>query len=95
MKTRFIVFSVFLLSICVSVIAEQASATVLALDQVQAGMKGKGRTVLNQGKPEEFDVEIIGILHNWLPKRSLIVARLQSDVLEKAGVVEGMSGSPV
>lgn len=95
MKTRFIVFSVFLLSICVSVIAEQASATVLALDQVQAGMKGKGRTVLNQGKPEEFDVEIIGILHNWLPERSLIVARLQSDVLEKAGVVEGMSGSPV
>jgi hypothetical protein len=95
MKIKFIAFFTILLLFCVSVRAEQPSDTVLALDQVRAGMKGKGKTVLNQGRPEEFDVEIIGVLHNWLPKRSLIVARLQSDVLEEAGVVEGMSGSPV
>ncbi len=88
-------FFTILLLLCVPVIAEQALDAVLPLDQVKAGMKGTGKTVFNQGSPEEFDVEIIGVLHNWLPKRNLIVARLQSDVLEKTGVVEGMSGSPV
>ena len=95
MKTQFIASFAILLLLCVYVFAEQDSDSVLPLDQVKAGMKGKGKTVFNQGQPEEFDVEIIGVLHNWLPKRNLIVARLQSDVLDEAGVIEGMSGSPV
>lgn len=95
MKIKFIALFNVLLLFGVFAGAEQASESVLALDQVKAGMKGKGKTVFNQGSPEEFEVEIIGVLHNWLPKRNLILARLQSDILEKTGVVEGMSGSPV
>lgn len=95
MKIKLIAFLVILQWFNIPVVAEQASEAVLPLDQIKAGMTGKGKTVFNQGSPEEFDVEILGILHNWLPKKSLIVARLQSDVLGKTGVIEGMSGSPV
>jgi hypothetical protein len=95
MKRKFIFFFLLLLAFCLFADAGQVSDTILPFDQVKAGMKGKGKTVFNQGRPEEFDVEIIGVLHNWLPKRNLIVARLQSDVLKNTGVIEGMSGSPV
>jgi len=73
----------------------QMSPQVLSVDQIKAGMKGKGRTVFAGNKIEEFNVEILGVLHNWAPKKDLILARLEGGVLERTGVMEGMSGSPV
>jgi len=73
----------------------EASDLTLPLDQVKAGMKGKGKTVFEENKIEEFDVEILGILHNVEPKKSIIIAKLNSNVLDKSGVIQGMSGSPV
>lgn len=73
----------------------QISAQVLPVDQIKAGMKGKGRTVFAGDKIEEFNVEILGVLHNWQPKKDLILARLEGGELERTGVMEGMSGSPV
>ncbi|MFC2168488.1 SpoIVB peptidase S55 domain-containing protein, partial [Acidobacteriota bacterium] len=70
-------------------------AQVLSVDQIKAGMKGIGRTVFAGNKIEEFNVEILGVLHNWAPKKDLILARLEGGVLERTGVMEGMSGSPV
>jgi len=46
-------------------------------------------------KVEEFQVEILGVLDDVGPKQSLILARLSGGPLEHAGVMEGMSGSPV
>ncbi len=73
----------------------EASITVLPLDQVKAGMKGKGRTVFAESKVEEFNVEILGVLRNVEPKKSIIIAKLSSNFLDKTGVIQGMSGSPV
>src|SRR5210317_2137441 len=73
----------------------QMAPQVMPVDQIKAGMKGKGRTVFLGSKIEEFDVEILGVLHNWAPKKDLILARLEGGVLERTGVMEGMSGSPV
>lgn len=70
-------------------------AQILPVDQIKAGMKGKGRTVFSGNKIEEFNVEILGILRNWQPKKDLILARLDGGPLERTGVMEGMSGSPV
>jgi len=75
--------------------AAQISAQILPVDQIKAGMKGKGRTVFAGTKIEEFNVEILGVLRNWQPKKDLILARLEGNVLERTGVMEGMSGSPV
>lgn len=75
--------------------AAQISVQILPVDQIKAGMKGKGRTVFAGTKIEEFNVEILGVLRNWQPKKDLILARLEGGPLERTGVMEGMSGSPV
>ncbi|MBX9655305.1 hypothetical protein K2Y11_16955 [bacterium] len=65
------------------------------VDEVRAGMAGYGRTVIHGTKPERFDVEIIGVLHHVQPGRDMILARFKGLGLEKSGVMQGMSGSPV
>ncbi len=72
-----------------------AQSSILPVDQVKAGMTGKGRTVFEGSRIEEFDADILGVLTNNSPKRSVIIARLRGKVLETAGVIAGMSGSPV
>ncbi len=58
-------------------------------------MKGVGRTVFLGTKVEDFNVEILGVLENAGPKQNIILARLSGGPLEKTGVMQGMSGSPV
>ena len=83
------------LIICVVLSAVEGSVPILPLDQVKVGMKGKGRSVFQGNRIEEFDVEIIGVLKNVQPKKSIILARLKGGILDEAGVISGMSGSPV
>lgn len=73
----------------------ESSVPTLPLSQVKAGMKGKGKSVFEENRIEEFDVEIVGVLQNFEPKRNLIIAKLGGRVLDKSGVIQGMSGSPV
>jgi hypothetical protein len=59
-------------------------------------MQGKGITVFEGNKREEFTVHILGVLENVMgPRRSLILARLEGGRLADTGVMQGMSGSPV
>jgi len=61
-------------------------------------MKGTGKTVLKGNDIKEFDVEVLGILENDPsvgPKRNIILAKLTGINLEKTGVIQGMSGSPI
>ncbi len=58
-------------------------------------MHGVGRTVFSGGKVDEFQVEILGVLDNIGPKESLILGRLSGGEIERTGVMQGMSGSPV
>jgi hypothetical protein len=95
MKIKIKIFFPVLLLLCNYSFAQDFSVSVLPVQEIQAGMKGKGKTFLQDNTFEEFDVEILGVLHNWQPKRNLILARLNSDVLNNTGVVDGMSGSPV
>jgi hypothetical protein len=65
------------------------------VDDIHAGMKGIGRTVMKGTKVETFQVEVLGVLKNTSPGRDLVVCRLSGLNLEKTGVIAGMSGSPV
>lgn len=67
----------------------------MPLSQVQKGMKGYGLTVFEGTTVEKFDVEILGLLHNIGPGQNLILARVDSPVVRRAGVIAGMSGSPI
>jgi hypothetical protein len=59
-------------------------------------MHGIGRTVFSGDRVEDFQVEILGVLENSIgPKQSLILGRLSGGPLERTGVLQGMSGSPV
>jgi hypothetical protein len=67
----------------------------LPLSGIQAGQKGVGRTVFSGGKIEEFQVEVLGVLENVGPRQNIVLARLSGGPIERTGVLQGMSGSPV
>ena len=70
----------------------------MGVDQIRPGMRGFGKTVFQGTKIDTFSVEIVDVMRNVFgPKEDLILARLSGGPLplEKTGVIEGMSGSPV
>jgi hypothetical protein len=72
-----------------------AKTEFFKIEDLQPGMKGIGRTCVQGSSPEEFQVEILGVLHGANPGVSVVLARFSGSLLEKTGIFEGMSGSPV
>lgn len=72
-----------------------AASETLPVDQVRAGMKGYGLTVVRGYGVERFDVEVVGVLRNTAVGRSVILVSLSGLDLAETGVVAGMSGSPI
>src|SRR3979411_3254836 len=59
-------------------------------------MKGIARTVFAGTEPQEFSLEILGVLPGFTgPRQTTIIARLSGTNVDKTGVFAGMSGSPV
>ncbi|MCU1228858.1 MAG: hypothetical protein JWO97_1742 [Acidobacteria bacterium] len=81
--------------LALSLTAALVSAATMPLSQVKKGMKGYGTTVFEGTKLERFDVEILGVLNNIGPGQDLILARVDGPVIQRAGVIAGMSGSPI
>ena len=69
--------------------------TFWQIEEVKAGMKGQGKTVIKGTKIESFEAEVLGVLKNTSPGRDMILCKLSGAGLEKTGVIAGMSGSPV
>src|SRR2546428_9214517 len=84
-----------LLTLLTSLFTAAAAAETMPLAQIQKGMHGYGVTVFEGNRLEKFDVEILGVLHNIGPGQDLILAKVDSPVVQRAGVIAGMSGSPV
>ena len=75
---------------------ESGSAGFFPLSQLKEGMTGKARTVFRGSEPEEFNVEILGVVPGAIgPKQDLIVGRLSGGGADRTSVFAGMSGSPV
>jgi hypothetical protein len=76
--------------------ASRPAASFMPVGAVTPGMIGTGRTVYAGDALEDFKVEIIGTLSNITgPSRKLILAKLSGGPVDQAGVIAGMSGSPV
>ena len=59
-------------------------------------MQGYAYTIFEGNQIEKFDLEVVGIMPNFLgPKQSIILVELKGPKVEHTGVVAGMSGSPV
>ena len=100
--TSALAFSLALIASCFTTVTAQQSSSLKSaarffpLEDVRPGMKGVARTVFAGSEPEEFGVEILGVLPGFpAPRQSAIIARLSGANVERTGVFAGMSGSPV
>ena len=76
--------------------AQPALNETLPIEQVRPGMQGYAYTIFAGDQVEKFDLEVIGVMPNFLgPKQSIILVQLKGPKVEHTGVVAGMSGSPV
>jgi hypothetical protein len=74
----------------------QQSTDILPLSEVHPGMQGYAYTIFAGDQIEKFDLEVLGIMPNFLgPQQSIILVQLKGPKVEHTGVVAGMSGSPV
>src|SRR5579863_8024334 len=72
------------------------SNEILPLSQVRPGMQGYAYTIFAGDQVEKFDLEVIGVMPNFLgPRQTIILVQLKGPKVEHTGVVAGMSGSPV
>src|SRR4051794_36548654 len=87
----------FLLALgCIPALAgEPDPKTYWDVKDLRPGMKGVGKTVMVGTKLEEFGAEILGVMRDVSPGRDMVLCRLTGCNLEHAGIIQGMSGSPV
>ena len=79
----------------VSLAAEPDPKTYWDVNDIKPGMKGTGRTVMVGTKLEEFGAEVLGVMKGVSPGRDMVLCRLTGCNLEHAGIIQGMSGSPI
>ncbi len=65
------------------------------IDEIAPGDRCTGLSVFQGTEIEEFELEILGVVRDVSPGSDLILARAEGELLEKTGIMQGMSGSPV
>src|SRR6059058_184368 len=75
--------------------SEPDSKTYWDINDIRPGMKGTGQTVMVGTKLEEFGAEVLGVMRGVSPGRDMVLCRLTGCNLEHAGIIQGMSGSPI
>ena len=107
LNPKFSVFIALILALSLSVFAQTPAAhngssreitspNFFPLSQLREGMQGKARTVFRGSEPEDFNVEILGVIPGAIgPKQDLIVGKLSGGGADRTSVFAGMSGSPV
>ncbi len=109
MKPRFFACLLIICAFCLSIFGQtqaknESKATVAKISKAQffpvselkEGMKGTARTVFRGSEPEEFTVEILGVVPGAIgPHQDMIVGRLSGGSADRTSVFAGMSGSPV
>lgn len=100
LMTRLLGPIAFALLLCPFLYSQQPAALPKAqafwnVDDIKPGMRGEGRSVVKGVKIETFQAEVLGVMRNSSPGRDLILCRLSGMNLEKSGVIQGMSGSPI
>ena len=75
--------------------ANAKRTTTISTSEIRPGMKGYGLTVFKGTVPERFDVEVVDVVPNFLLRQDIILIHCKHPVTDKAGVIGGMSGSPI
>lgn len=78
------------------VIPDIPGSQIFPLSQIKEGMRGTARTVFSGTEPQEFGVEILGVVPDSIgPHQDMIIGKLSGDLAMRTFVFAGMSGSPV
>jgi hypothetical protein len=83
------------LGVSVPLARGDAKPGTIGVGEIHEKMKGYGLTVFQGTTPERFDVEVIGVLHNFRPGQDLILVKTPHPRLNIVKTVAGMSGSPI
>lgn len=70
-------------------------AGCMPFDDIRPGMRAVGRTVFQGTTLDSFALEILGVVRDFTPGGGLILARASGDSVERVGIAQGMSGSPI
>ena len=65
------------------------------IEDLRPGLRGVGLTCFEGTRPEEFQVEILGVMRGVTPGADSVLARFSGGLIDRYGIFEGMSGSPV
>jgi hypothetical protein len=68
---------------------------VYPLSKVHRGQTGYGLTTMAGATPERFTFEVVGVVHNFLPKQDIILVKSDDPKMQLTGFWQGMSGSPL
>jgi SpoIVB peptidase S55 len=91
----FLLLALALLLPSAAAAAESPAVPTLGVEGLRPGQKAVVKTVFEGDKIEEFDAEIVGVLHGGRVEGDMILARATSERVLRTGVAAGMSGSPV
>lgn len=73
----------------------KASDQIITVDEIEPGMKGYAVTVFFGDKSDRFDIEVVDVIHDYLPDQDAVLFKSDDPRLEHSGIVGGMSGSPI
>jgi hypothetical protein len=72
-----------------------AKGLTIPVSEIKDGMTGYGLTVFKGTEPEQFKVEVLGVLKTFRPGEPIIVIKTPHPRLDIVKTVHGMSGSPI
>ena len=86
---------VALLSGAYALRADAARVDTLDVADVRPGMKGHAVTVFSGTGTDRFEIEVIDVVRDYLPRQDAILFRSSDPRMIHSGIVGGMSGSPI
>ncbi|HEY0136280.1 MAG TPA: SpoIVB peptidase S55 domain-containing protein, partial [Nannocystis sp.] len=72
-----------------------APVDTMPVEDVRPGMKGYAVTVFSGTDSDRFEIEVIDVVRDYLPKQDAILFRSADPRMVHSGIVGGMSGSPI
>ncbi len=75
--------------------ARAAPIDTMPVEDIRPGMKGYALTVFSGTDSDRFEIEVIDVVRDYLPKQDAILFRSNDPRMVHSGIVGGMSGSPI
>ncbi|MCY1066652.1 hypothetical protein OV090_17890 [Nannocystis sp. RBIL2] len=75
--------------------AAAARPDIMPVEDVRPGMKGHAVTVFSGTGTDRFEIEVIDVIRDYLPRQDAILFRSSDPRMVHSGIVGGMSGSPI